>query len=188
MLKEIVAGFHGAIKLWPETWTINTVYTLGDVVKPTTYNSHTYKVTIAGTSHATTEPTWVTTNGATQTDGTVTWTCCDEKCFEAVAKQSSSVPYVVYGLETERPDGTLSDFSKYENFNFWVNCFSNVSQTDVKEIADEVLTSLDNTALTVTGFTSLKCQHTFIGSLIVDTTTTYIYQIPMRFIVKLDKS
>ncbi len=54
------------------TWVIGTAYSVGDLVKPTTPNSHYYRCTVAGTSHAATEPTWPT-NGSTVTDGTATW-------------------------------------------------------------------------------------------------------------------
>ena len=56
-------------------WSVATVYALGDSIQPTTGNTYRYQVTTAGTSHATTEPTWPTTIGDTVTDNTVTWTC-----------------------------------------------------------------------------------------------------------------
>ncbi len=57
------------------TWVANTAYKLSNYAQPTTPNDNfTYKCTTAGTSHATTEPTWPTTAGATVTDGTVVWT------------------------------------------------------------------------------------------------------------------
>lgn len=56
-------------------WTVATAYTLGESVEPTVGNGKRYECTVAGTSHATTEPTWPTvTIGQTVTDGTVTWT------------------------------------------------------------------------------------------------------------------
>lgn len=60
-------------------WAVATAYTLGQSVQPTTPNTYRYQVTTAGTSHATTEPTWPTTIGATVTDGTVTWTCVSKQ-------------------------------------------------------------------------------------------------------------
>lgn len=56
-------------------WTANTAYTVGKIVKPTSSNSRTYRCTSAGTSHATTQPTWPTTAGAVVGDGTVVWEC-----------------------------------------------------------------------------------------------------------------
>lgn len=53
-------------------WAVATAYTLGDYVIPTVANAHMYKCTVAGTSDATTEPTWPT-DGTTVVDGTATW-------------------------------------------------------------------------------------------------------------------
>ncbi len=56
-------------------WHIARAYTLGQSVSPITPNGYRYEVTTAGTSHATTEPTWPTTPiGATVVDNGVTWT------------------------------------------------------------------------------------------------------------------
>lgn len=60
-------------------WAAATAYTLGQHVEPTTPNTYTYEVTTAGTSHASTEPTWPTTIGATVTNGTVVFTCIAKK-------------------------------------------------------------------------------------------------------------
>lgn len=55
-------------------WTAATAYSVGDIVRKVTTNGHIYRCTVAGTSHATTEPVWTTVNGATQpADNTVTW-------------------------------------------------------------------------------------------------------------------
>lgn len=59
----------------PDTWTVATAYALGAFVQPVTPNTYRYEATVAGTSHAATEPTWPTTLGETVSDGTVTWTC-----------------------------------------------------------------------------------------------------------------
>ena len=68
-------GLHKTMK--GTAWVANTAYALGDVVVPTAglENGFRYECTTAGTSHATTEPTWKTTEGETNTDGTVVWTC-----------------------------------------------------------------------------------------------------------------
>lgn len=54
-------------------WESNHVYIVGDIVRPTTGNSHVYRVTTAGTSGST-EPTWPTSSGATVVNGTATFT------------------------------------------------------------------------------------------------------------------
>lgn len=63
----------------PSAWEANTAYTtadgadIGDLVIPTTANGWVYRCQTAGTSHATTEPTWTTNLGQLIEDGTVVW-------------------------------------------------------------------------------------------------------------------
>lgn len=57
-------------------WAVATPYLVGDLRRPTAGNTHAYRCIVAGTSHATTEPTWPTVGGATVTDNTVTWAEC----------------------------------------------------------------------------------------------------------------
>jgi hypothetical protein len=187
LLSAVNAGFFNALKLWPETWAAGTAYALGDVVKPPTYTRYSYKCTTAGTSHAATEPTWGTTNGGTTVDNTVTWTCFDPKTYQIKAPQGSVVPYVTFGMETDRPVGTFTDQSAIESLTFWVNAFSGVSTADVAEIADEIMTALDNVVLTVTGYTSMICMREFIGSVIWDDVAG-VYQVPLRYRVMVDKN
>lgn len=55
-------------------WTVATAFIIGDTVEPSVQNGYRYTCTIAGTTDASTEPTWPTTGyGSTVTDGTVTW-------------------------------------------------------------------------------------------------------------------
>jgi len=58
----------------PALWVANTAYSLTDVVVGSTNDKRRYICTTAGTSHATTEPTWDTDIGDTTADNTVTWT------------------------------------------------------------------------------------------------------------------
>ncbi len=187
MISQVQVGFYNLLKLWPETWIQATVYAVGDVVKPTTYASHSYKCTTAGTSHATTQPTWGTTNGGTTADNTITWTCYDTKTYNTKAKQGDTVPYITFGLLTESPIGTFVDFEAIENLTFWVNCFSSVSTADLAEIADEVMDSLDDKTITVTGYTGMKVVREFISSPIYDLETN-IFQISLRYRIWLDKT
>lgn len=60
-------------------WTVATALALGVSRRPTTPNGYRYEVTTAGTTHASTEPTWPTTIGSTVVDNTVTWTCVAEE-------------------------------------------------------------------------------------------------------------
>ena len=69
--------FAGLDALLPvhSDWAADTAYALGDYVHPTTWAGLRYECTVAGTSHATTEPTWPTVEGETVVDEGVTWTC-----------------------------------------------------------------------------------------------------------------
>lgn len=60
-------------------WAVATAYGLGDSARPTTPTGFRYEVTTAGTSHATTQPTWPTTIGSTVVDGTIIWECVAEE-------------------------------------------------------------------------------------------------------------
>jgi hypothetical protein len=53
-------------------WVLSTAYSLGDIIRPTTWDNRFYECVVAGTS-AGTEPTWNTTLGDETTDNTVTW-------------------------------------------------------------------------------------------------------------------
>ena len=186
MITQINTGFFNVLKLWPETAATATPYVAGDVVKSTSYNSHSYKCTIAGTT-GTTAPTWGTVNAGTTADGSVVWTCYDPKTYQVKAPQGSTVPYVAFGLETEVPIGTFADFEAVESLTFWVNTFSDKSTADVAEIADEVMDALDDITVTATGYTNMKCVREFTGTIIWDIETG-IYQVPMRYRVWLDKT
>lgn len=65
------------INMDPADWAVATSYAVGDEVSPTSYNGRIFVCTTAGTSHASTEPTWNTTLDATTADGpdTLVWTC-----------------------------------------------------------------------------------------------------------------
>ncbi len=186
MISQINVGFYDVLKLWPETKAIATPYTLGDVVKSTSYNSRSYKCTTIGTS-STIAPALGTTIGGTTADGSVVWTCYDPKTYQVKAPQGSSIPYVTFGLETEMPIGTFQDFEAIENLTYWINAFSDKSAADVAEIADEVMDALDNATVTATGYSSMKCVREFTGSVIWDLETN-IYQIPLRYRLWFDKS
>ena len=57
---------------WATTWETSTAYTVGQVVRPLTGNTHLYMVQTAGTS-AGTEPSFPTTRNGQVSDNTVTW-------------------------------------------------------------------------------------------------------------------
>jgi hypothetical protein len=58
---------------WKEiTWQASQAYSLSDPARPTTSNGHLYRAIVAGTSGGA-EPSWLTSSGATFSDGGVTW-------------------------------------------------------------------------------------------------------------------
>jgi hypothetical protein len=76
--------------LYASEWATGTAYAVGQVVVPTTANNYRYRCTVAGTSHATTEPTWPTTVGSEVTDnGTLKWICDGS---DIAAKTDSTIP------------------------------------------------------------------------------------------------
>ncbi len=86
-------------------WVAATAYVVGDYVRPTslsTFTGYVYKCTIAGTSHATTEPTWPTTIGGTvtETGKTTTWECQEELDY-------SNYPFLPLHDWDITPDGKL---------------------------------------------------------------------------------
>jgi hypothetical protein len=62
-----------SLKFTSPAWLAATGYVVGNYAVPG--NGYIYRCTVAGTSHAATEPVWPTTIGGTITDNTVTWTC-----------------------------------------------------------------------------------------------------------------
>lgn len=61
-------------KLFGAAWQAGTHYQIGEMVTPSTPNGHLYRCTVAGTSHASIEPTFPTSDGGTVTDNGITWT------------------------------------------------------------------------------------------------------------------
>ena len=181
-----MTGFFERLRLWPESWASGTAYVVGDIIKPTTYNNFSYLVTTAGTTTST-EPTFPTTIGNTISSGSVIFTTKDSKTYNTLAPQSDDVPYVTFGLLTEAPIGDFEDFEAVENMTFWVNCFSSKSIADIMEIADEVMDAMDNTTVSATGFTSMKCQREFMSNPEFDVETE-TYMSSLRYRVWMDKS
>jgi hypothetical protein len=65
-----------AITAWSTGATIAAGILRRQLATPTVGNERAFICIIAGTTHATTEPTWVVTKGAKTTDNTVTWMEC----------------------------------------------------------------------------------------------------------------
>lgn len=139
------------------TWVASTAYTVGQFVKPTTENRHSYKCTTAGTTNST-EPTWGTTLAGTTTDNTVIWTC-------------SPTNYTLYGGGLEdsynklpktrveiNPNGEYGSFANgvgigIEITGVWgygdgISATPYVIDTTISEALDTSETGVDVTAIT----------------------------------------
>lgn len=57
----------------PGKWTVATSIAQYQQIVPTVYNGYVYQAQNAGTTHASTQPTWPTIVGATVTDNGITW-------------------------------------------------------------------------------------------------------------------
>ncbi len=104
----------------------------------------------------------------------------DKKVYNTMAPQTATLPYLVYGILTDMPDGTFTDLAAIENMTFYVNCFSSTSVAHVMQIADLVKTAMDNVTLTITGYTSMVCMREFTGNVNYDVDNK-TYQIPLRY-------
>lgn len=76
-LAYLVVAAGAANPVAKNRWKAATAYTLGTYVIPQglQLNGCYYECTTAGTSHATTQPTWPTIPGNTVADGTAVWNC-----------------------------------------------------------------------------------------------------------------
>ena len=182
MITAFTTAFYTKLKLWPTTWTAATPYALGAIMKPTTYASHAYKCTTAGTSAASVQPIWGTTNGGTTADGTGTlvWTCFDTLVYNTMAPQTAVLPYVTFGLLTDVPMGDFASPETIEDMTFYVNVFSSTSIYHAMTIVGLVNTALNNVSLSITGYTAMKCVREFIGNVLYDTENK-VFQIPLRY-------
>lgn len=102
-------------------WATATVYAAGQTVRqlaaPTAFNERIFVCVVAGTSHATTEPTWTVTRGAKTTDNTVTW----QECTGIAALNGNAAATPSWTISTTPPGGvkntavTLGQVIKRDN-------------------------------------------------------------------------
>jgi hypothetical protein len=96
-----------------------------------------------------------------------------------IAPKTAVVPYVTYGLATDRPVAVFGNLEKIEEVTFWINCFGS-SPAQVQDIVDLVLAVMDNATLTVAGYSSMVCRREFMGAMIADVDAS-VYQVPLRY-------
>lgn len=90
-------------------WATGTVYAVGDVRRAVSNNGYYFVCTTAGTSHATTEPTWNKGIGLTTTDNTVTWTC---RYIEATMLNATQSIVTVKGWNVPASSGIMIQHSQ----------------------------------------------------------------------------
>lgn len=148
-------------------WAANTAYSLGDRRKATAaaLGIH-FEVTTAGTSHATTEPTWNTTVGGTTADGTVTWTT-----------RGSAAPWVALTTYVlgDRVIATTAATAARQNY-VWECTTAGVSGASEPTWTTTTPDTSTNSDGTVT-WTLRKCStwnnaHPFLGKIFGDTSGT----------------
>ncbi len=104
----------------------------------------------------------------------------DKKIYNILAPQTASLPYIVYGLLTDMPIGDFADPATIEDMTFYVNCFSSTSPINISQIADGVKVALDNSTLTITGYTAMKCMREFTGNINYDKDTK-VFSLSLRY-------
>ena len=76
-----------------------------------TAQPRTYRCTTAGTSHASTQPTWPRTDDGTVTDGTVTWTESTRTSTVLYDQYDSTSPYAHQGTTNSRIANSLTELA-----------------------------------------------------------------------------
>jgi len=111
------------------------------------------------------------------------------KCYNVIAPQTATFPYIIFGLLTNVPMGTFTRHDEMENAAISLNIFSNSgSAKEAGEILDLVKAVLDDASLTITGYTNdMKCEREYIGPTLFDSDNK-VFQIPMRYRVWAEKN
>jgi hypothetical protein len=107
----------------------------------------------------------------------------DYKIYNTLAPQTSSCPYIVFGVLTDTPMGTFTYDGAIEDMTFYINVFSETGVENILEIVDLIATAMDDASLTITGYMAMKCMREYVGSVSYDSDTE-TYQVSMRYRVQ----
>lgn len=150
----------------PRAWATGTAYAVGDVVRPITpgSNNRMYICEVAGTSHASTEPTWPTTDGASVADNTVTWREASHWFVGLVTAKSTG--YAVG--DTMASHGGWTESAPYSNATRPTCVYGTVAGGSVDNSASKATFNINATA-------------TIYGALLVDLATIAVLTVGSLF-------
>jgi hypothetical protein len=95
-------------------WAVATAITQYEVREPSTPNGYKYRAQNAGTTHASTEPTWPTTIGNTETDNGITWECIGKTPEQEFDDLLSAVDTELSALEAIE-----TNYADFESVPLW---------------------------------------------------------------------
>lgn len=102
------------------------------------------------------------------------------KCYNVIAPQNASLPYLSFGLLTDIPIPVFGALDSIEDTTFSLSVFSKVGIKNAGEILDLVKVVLDNASLTIAGYGCMLCMREYVGAILFNDATK-VYQIPMRY-------
>ena len=110
------------------------------------------------------------------------------KCYNVIARQDASLPYITIGFETGVSIGVFRSLNEMEVCTIYVNIFSNSgSAKEAGDILDLVKAVLDDANLTISGYANdLWCKREFVGAVIYDSDIK-VWMIPLRYRVLAEK-
>ena len=109
------------------------------------------------------------------------------KCYNVVAPQNASMPYLTFGFLTGMPISVFGTLDSVEDTTFYLNIFSGTGVKHAGEILDLVKAVLDDASLTITGYGCMVCMREYVGSILYNISTT-VFQIPMRYHLMASKN
>jgi hypothetical protein len=125
---EIVLRMDHAL---PTARAMNTAYSVGNWVRPSVQTEYFYVCVAAGTSHASTEPTWPTTPGDVVTDGTAKWECRRGWINDGATQYRLGAEYTISALSSSSAILSMA-------FGLWDESVSANSITDGNHVQNTV--------------------------------------------------
>lgn len=128
-------------------WTAGKAYKVGERIRSTADSGLIYICTVAGTSHASSEPAFPVVLGDTVTDGTVTWRALDAlkidcNSFDALAVQRPSQSWSIGRTLTDKKSSVdyYQEFAKHGFFGILTDARGRVSVKAWRENTSPTIT------------------------------------------------